>query len=59
MRSYLPTHIKRNPETGASAWRTYFPEGPMAWYVSERVRPRFAPTSDVDSWDDLYTPPGE
>lgn len=59
-------HIKRNTETGEVALRTIFPEdqGPqmanMAWLVAtNNTGARNAPTSEVTSWEDLYTPPAE
>jgi hypothetical protein len=60
---YLTDHIKRDPETGDSAHRTIFPdEGPFsgkAWLVStSRMGARDARTSEVESWDDIYTPEG-
>lgn len=58
---YYTGHIKRDPESGASALRTIFPEdqGPqlanMAWLVgTPNTGARHAPTSEVDGWDDLF-----
>lgn len=58
---YYAGHIKRDPETGAAALRTIFPEDQgvsmanMAWLISTaNVGARHAPTSEVENWDDLY-----
>lgn len=60
---YLAGHVKHNPETGEVALRTIFPEdqGPqmanMAWLIATKnVGARNAPTSEVGSWADVYTP---
>lgn len=55
-------HIKRDPASGAVAIRTHFDESnpqlaPMAWVVaSPKVGARNAATTEVDGWDDIYTP---
>lgn len=61
---YLAGHVKRNPDTDEVALRTIFPEdqGPqmaqMAWLVATKnVGARNAPTSEIGSWVDVYTPP--
>lgn len=59
---YRTKHVKHNPDTGEIAVRTVFPEdGPMAsraWQKATINRGGFfVPTSDVESWDDLYVPP--
>jgi hypothetical protein len=58
---YQEGHIKRNPETLESATRTHFPQDDfpgLSWLVcSTKVGPRNAPTSEVESWEDVYTPP--
>ena len=60
---YLTGHVKRNPETGMIAIRTIFPETDdqfraMAWLIATpNIGARNGSTADVDSWDDLYTPP--
>lgn len=57
--------IKRDPDTGAVAVRTHFDESnpqlaPMAWLVgSITMGSRHATSTEVDDWDDLYTPPAE
>ena len=65
--TYATGHIKRNPATGESAIRTIFSEDTpemialaVGWLVCTTNRgPRNAPTAEVESWDDLYTPPAE
>ena len=60
--TYTLGHVKRDPATNAVAVRTHFDESnpqlaPMAWLVATvNVGPRHAPTSEVDGWDDIYTP---
>jgi hypothetical protein len=56
-------HVKRDPETGAVAIRTIFPEDSspqlagMAWLVATpNVGARHVPSSGVDGWEDLYVP---
>jgi hypothetical protein len=61
MPDYQSLHVKRNPETGAVAIRTVFPEaGTMAqhaWLVATPDAGAVTKiTADVDGWDDLYTP---
>lgn len=62
MSAYEIGHVKRNPEDGSIAIRTYFDESnpqlaPMAWRIATTSRgSRPAPTTEVDTWDDLYTP---
>lgn len=62
--TYATGHVKRNTTTGEIAVRTIFPEDQglqlanMAWLVSTtNVGARNAPSSEVASWSDLYTPP--
>lgn len=60
---YQRGHIKRDPETSASATRTRFPdEEPFAgkaWLVATTdAGARDAHTSEVAAWDDVYTPEG-
>lgn len=63
MSDYLEGHIKRDPDSGAVAIRTYFNEANpqlagMAWLVAtSTVGARHAKTADVAEWDDLHTPP--
>lgn len=63
MSGYAEGHIKRNPNTGAVAVRTQFPEdieqlAGMAWLVATtNLGAKNAATGDVESWDDIYTPP--
>ena len=59
----MTAHIKRDPVTGAVAIRTTFPDdasfGNMAWLIATpNVGPRHAPTTEVETWDDLYIPEG-
>ena len=59
--TYQINHVKRDPDTGAVAIRTIFPdEAPtdsMAWLVaSNNIGARNARTIDVDGWPDLYIP---
>lgn len=62
MTEYNQGHVKRDPDTGAVAIRTQFPEDieqlrGMAWLVATfNLGARNAFTSEVESWDDLYTP---
>jgi hypothetical protein len=62
MSDYRQDHVKRDPETGAVAVRTIFPEEPpldaQAWLIATVNRgAHFAKTSEVEAWDDLYEPP--
>ena len=59
----LEGHVKRDPETGAVAIRTIFPENAgaqlagMAWLVATpNVGARHYKSEDVETWDDLYVP---
>lgn len=61
--SFDTGHIKRDPDTGAVAIRTIFPEDQgqqlanMAWLIgTPNIGARHAPTGDVELWDDLYVP---
>ena len=61
---YKLGHVKHNPETGAVAIRTIFPEdmgqnlADMAWLIATPdVGAKHSNTAGVESWDDLYTPP--
>lgn len=60
---YRVGHVKRNPETGAVAVRTVFPLTDeqfraMAWLVATtNIGARNASPTDVEGWEDLYTPP--
>lgn len=63
---YLAGAIKHNAETDEVALRTIFPEdqGPqmanMAWLIATKnVGARNAPSSEVETWTDLYTPAPE
>lgn len=55
-------HVKRDPATGSVAVRTQFDESVpelarLAWLIaSTSFGPRTAPSTEVDSWDDLYVP---
>jgi len=56
-------HIKRDPETGAVAIRTIFPEysspqlAGMAWLIATpNVGARHTASDGVAGWDDLYVP---
>lgn len=57
-----PGHVKRDPATGSVAVRTHFDESlpqlaHLAWLVATpHMGPRNAPSTEVDGWDDLYTP---
>lgn len=61
--TYRETHVKRNPADGSVAIRTQFPEDEpalanQAWLQATTGRgAHFLRTSDVEDWDDLYTPP--
>ena len=64
MPTYQPGHIKWNPETGEVALKTVFPEdqGPqlasLSWLIATKsMGSRSVTTDQVESWDDLYTPP--
>lgn len=64
MADYKPGHIKRDPVTGASATRTIFPDSDnpgaavQGWGIfTLNMGPRYAKTSEVESWDDEFTPP--
>ncbi len=57
---YVTTDAKRDPQTGAIAVRTIFPEdqGPqlagLAWLVATpNMGARNATTAEVEGWDDL------
>jgi len=57
--TYLPGHVKRNPDGSAVAVRTSFPEEDpflgMTWLVATTsIGARNASTADVESWDDIY-----
>lgn len=61
--TYATGHIKRDPETGAVAVRTIFPEdqtpqfAAMAWLVaSTNIGARNASSVEVAGWDDLFVP---
>ena len=59
--TYQPGHIKRDPETSSCALRTAFPDegamARMAWLVSSTtLGARNAATSEVLTWQDVYTP---
>lgn len=59
---YLQGHVKRNPDTGAVAVRSRFPDDRpeferFQWSVASPVSgPKALGTSDVESWDDLFVP---
>ena len=63
MSDYLTGHVKRNPDSGAVAVRSVLSEDNpqllnMAWVVATPGSgSRTAPTTEVESWADLYTPP--
>ena len=54
--------VKRNPDTGEIAIRTTndeseWPRAGRAWLISTTTRgARFAPSTEVETWDDLYQP---
>jgi hypothetical protein len=60
--SYTQGHVKRDPATGSVAIRTGFDDSieqlaAMAWLIATpNIGARNANTSQVESWDDLYTP---
>jgi hypothetical protein len=60
---YQEGHIKHDPETNSVAIRTVFPDdqpayADWAWIVSGTSRgASCVPTSEVESWGDLYAPP--
>ena len=59
--SYLAGHVKRNPATGEVALRTQFAEATdpgKGWLVisASSTTSRYAPTSEVQSWVDLFVP---
>ena len=59
--TYATGHIKRDPANGAVAIRTIFAEEggltSQAWLVATANRGAvFLRTSDIEAWDDLYTP---
>lgn len=64
---YLQGHVKRDPLSGTVAIRTMFDDDPaipvmagQAWLTATSNRgAHFAPTSVVESWDDLYVPVGD
>lgn len=58
--NYLEGHVKRSPD-GVVAIRSMFadeePTAAMAWIVvSTKIGARHTRTTEVDSWDDLFTP---
>lgn len=63
IRHYTAGHVKREPSTGSVAIRTGMPDddpqlAAMAWLIATPHRGAHnAATTDVDDWDDLYTPP--
>lgn len=66
MTEYQGNHVKRNPENGDIAIRTIFPKGDtpqvamMEWLVSSATTgPRNTWTTEVEQWDDLFTPTPE
>lgn len=58
--NYQTGHIKRNPDNGAVAVRTMFPEDEfpeMAWLIATVNTGAINRTSSyVASWEDVYTP---
>ena len=61
--SYDKGHIKRDPDTGAVAIRTMFPENQgqhlanMAWLIATpNMRARHSVTADIEACDDLHVP---
>lgn len=60
--SYATGHIKRNPDTGAVAIRSRFPDDKpeferFQWHVANPITgPKSCSTADVESWDDLFVP---
>lgn len=65
MAQYETLHIKRDPESGAVALRTIFPDdgGPLAQHAWLVATPHFGAhnktTADVEGWDDLHIPTPE
>lgn len=53
-------HVLHNPDTGAVAIRTAFPEdiADMVWLVAHhRLGARYVGADAVAGWNDLYAPP--
>lgn len=59
---YLAGHVKRNPETGAVAVRTRYPDDRpeferFQWQIASPITgPKSCPTADVQDWADLFVP---
>lgn len=61
---YKVGHVKRDPETKTIAIRTRFPDDPrlshLAWLVATtHSGSRNAPTTEVETWEDLVVPDDE
>lgn len=60
--TYQQNHVKREPESGAVAIRTFFDESNpqlagMAWLVvTSTTGARHCRTAEVADWEDLYVP---
>lgn len=63
MPDHLTGHIKHDPDSGAVAIRTVLPEdnpqlAGRAWLIATAGSGvRSGPTTEVEGWTDLYTPP--
>lgn len=61
--NYNTGHVKHDPATGAVAIRTVLPEdnpqlAGRAWLIATAGSGvRSGPTTEVEDWIDLYTPP--
>jgi hypothetical protein len=59
---YQTGHVKHDPDSGAVAIRTVLPEdnpqlAGRAWLIATAGSGvRTGPTTEVDEWDDLFTP---
>jgi hypothetical protein len=64
---YATGHVKHNALTGETATRTDFSEdspalASRAWLIAAPrppIGPRWSGTTEVDDWDDIFTPPAD
>ena len=61
MSEYATGHVKRNPENGAIALRTHFPDNSdftnLLWLTSNVIHgPSNCGTAAVEDWEDIYVP---
>ena len=64
MAEYVSGHVKHDPATGSVAIRSIFPDDPVianrAWLIASSSNgPRYAATSEVAEWVDLYVAAAE